>query len=210
MKMLTWRIADTDNHWPNGTSLVATYERSLNGTSANGGNLANGTSFPAIPDVNPFVNLGLNTRPTFFGCNSSNTSSPTPLIVYLPNAPYSFQSNISTFEMQYNTTQRDQVVMNGYNCVTMGNGTINSTWSTCVGCAILQRSLERTKTTMPQVCTQCFADFCWNGTVNSTTPTEYEPPFKVAPAKKSAALRESVSYSLAAAIATAVLLIVYS
>ena len=79
--------ADTDNYWPNGTSLVATYQRSLNGASPDGGNLANGTSFPAVPDENTFVNLGLNTRPTFFGCNSSNTSSPTPRIVYLPNPP---------------------------------------------------------------------------------------------------------------------------
>lgn len=198
--------ADTNNYWPNGTSLVATYQRSLNGTSADGGNLANGTSFPAIPDQNTFVNLGLNTRPTFFGCNSSNTSFPTPLVVYIPNSPYIYQSNVSTFDPSYNTSQRDLIVENGYNVATMGNGTVNSTWPMCVGCAILQRSLERTQTAMPQVCTQCFADFCWNGAVNSTNPAAYEPAYKIAPAKKSAATREAVSYSFAAIFAMAVLM----
>lgn len=197
--------ADTNNYWPNGTSLVATYERSLNGTSADAGNLANGTSFPAVPDQNTFVNLGLNTRPTFFGCNSSNTSSPTPLVIYIPNSPYIYQSNVSTFDPSYNTSQRDLIVENGYNVATMGNGTVNSTWPVCVGCAILQRSLERTQTAMPQVCTQCFADFCWDGTVNSTNPAGYEPAYKLAPAKKSAATREGVSYSFAAIVATAIL-----
>lgn len=202
--------ADTNNYWPNGTSLVATYQRSLNGTSADGGNLANGTSFPAIPDQNTFVNLVLNTRPTFFGCNSSNTSSPTPLVVYIPNSPYTYQSNISTFDPSYNTSQRDLIVENGYNVATMGNGTANSTWPVCVGCAILQRSLERTQTALPQACIQCFADFCWDGTVNSTNPANYEPTYKInTPAKKSTAIREVASYSFAAIVATAVLAMVW-
>lgn len=199
--------ADTNNFWPNGTALVATYERSLKSTSADGGSLANGTSFPAVPDQNTFVNLGLNTRPTFFGCNSSNTTSPTPLVVYIPNFPYTYQSNISTFTLIYNTSQRNLIVGNGYNVATMGNGTVNSTWSVCVGCAILQRSLERTKTAIPQVCTRCFADFCWDGTVNSTNPAAYAPLYKIAPAK-SAATQQSYSYSVGVIVATAVLVMV--
>ena len=199
--------ADTDNYWPNGTALVATYQRSVNGASANGGNLANGTSFPAVPDQNTFVNLGLNTRPTFFGCNSSNTTSPTPLVVYIPNSPYTYHSNFSTFTSSYNTSERDLTVANGYNVATMGNGTVNSTWSVCVGCAILQRSLERTNTAVPQVCTQCFANFCWDGTVNGTNPAKYEPLYKITPAK-SAASHGAISYGVCASIATAVLVMV--
>lgn len=199
--------ADTINYWPNGTSLVASYQRSLSRASADGRNLANGTSFPAVPDQNTFVNLGLNTRPTFFGCNSSNTSSPTPLVVYIPNSPYIYQSNITTFDPSYNTSQRNLIVENGYNVATMGNATVNSTWPVCVGCAILQRSMERTRTAVPQVCMQCFADFCWDGTINSTTPATYEPAYKVG-AAKSAAIRETVSYSIAAAVAMAMLVTV--
>ena len=180
--------ADTDNFWPNGSSLVATYERSLS-------NIANGTSFPAVPDTNSFINLGLNTHPTFFGCNSSNTSTITPLVVYIPNSPYVYQSNFSTFTMSYNTSERDAMLRNGYEVATMGNGTVDPMWPSCVGCAILSRSLERTGTTVPDTCTQCFQKYCWNGSISSTRPASYEPPYKLTPVlgvkKKSAAGRNS-------------------
>jgi lysophospholipase len=157
-------------NWPNGAALVATYERSLNVTG-----IANGTAFPAIPDNNTFLNLGLNTRPTFFGCNRSNLTGPAPLIVYIPNSPYVAFSNLSTFDPAYNTTQRDAVILNGYNVATMGNATRDRNWPACVGCAMLSRSLERTNTTVPDICNQCFSRYCWNGTVDSTTPAPYNP-----------------------------------
>ncbi|GAD98481.1 lysophospholipase Plb1 [Paecilomyces variotii No. 5] len=162
--------ADTQFSWPNGTSLVATYERSLNRTG-----IANGTAFPAIPDQNTFVNLGLNTRPTFFGCNSSNMTGPSPLIVYLPNYPYTDLSNVSTFDPSYDNTQRDSIILNGYQVATMANATRDSNWPSCVACAILSRSMERTNTVVPDTCNQCFSKYCWNGTVDSTTPNIFEP-----------------------------------
>jgi lysophospholipase len=162
--------ADTTYSWPNGTALVATYERSLNSTG-----IGNGTAFPAIPDQNTFVNLGLNTRPTFFGCNSSNLTGPAPLVVYVPNYPYSAHSNVSTFTLSYNDTQRDDIILNGYEVATMANSTRDGNWTACVGCAILARSFERTGTTLPSICTQCFSNYCWDGTVNSTTPHEFQP-----------------------------------
>ena len=162
------------NNWPNGTALVATYERSLNQTG-----IGNGTAFPSIPDVNTFVNLGLNTRPTFFGCNSSNTSSPTPLVVYIPNYPYVYQSNVSTLTLSYNNSARDAIVENGYAVATMLNGTADDSWAACVGCAILSRSLERTGTKVPTYCeATCFQKYCWNGTLDHTAPPSYMPPFK--------------------------------
>lgn len=156
--------ADTNQSWPNGTALVATYQRSLNSSG-----IANGTSFPPVPDTNTFVNLGLNTRPTFFGCNSSNTSSPTPLVVYIPNSPYVTNSNVSTFDLDYKDNQRDAIILNGYNVATMGNSTRDSNWSTCVGCAILSRSFERTNTNVPDICNKCFQKYCWDGTVKSAS-----------------------------------------
>ena len=169
--------ADTSNNWPNGSALVATYERSLNTTGPDGNtaNIANGTSFPAIPDSNSFLNLGLNKRPTFFGCNSSNTSHITPLIVYIPNFPYIYQSNFSTFMLSYNDSVRDAIIANGFAVATMDNGTADPMWPACVGCAVLSRSLERTNTDVPAVCQQCFQRYCWDGTTNSTTPAPYEP-----------------------------------
>ncbi|KAL4739331.1 lysophospholipase catalytic domain-containing protein [Aspergillus similis] len=173
--------ADTDSSWPNGTSLVATYQRSLETLK-----IANGTSFPPIPDQNTFVNLGLNKRPTFLGCNPKNLTTSTsddtipPLIVYLPNAPYTYESNFSTFKLTYSDEERDAVISNGYNVVTRGNGTLDSNWGSCVACAILQRSTYRTNTSLPAICTTCFEQYCWDGTTNSTVVTEYEPTAYIA------------------------------
>jgi lysophospholipase len=156
-------------NWPNGTAMVATYARSLNPV------VQNGTAFPAIPDQNTFVNLGLNKRPTFFGCDSKNLTGPSPIVVYVPNAPYIYNSNVSTFTPAYSDADRDAMVNNGYLVATQGNGTLDAQWPTCVGCAILSRSLERTKTPVPDVCTKCFQSYCWNGTVKSATPPPYNP-----------------------------------
>lgn len=160
-------------NWPNGTSLVATYQRSKAA-------IQNGTAFPSIPDQNTFVNLGLNKRPTFFGCDEGNLTGPAPLIVYMPNAPYVFDSNFSTFDPSYNDSTRDAAILNAYNMATQGNGTLDSQWPTCVGCAILSRSLNRTNTAVPDVCTQCFDRYCWNGTVDSSTPGNYSPTYAIA------------------------------
>ena len=105
----------------------------------------------------------------------------------MPNAPYVFNSNISTYTMSYNDTERNAIVANGYEGATQGNGTLDSQWSTCVGCAILSRSLGRTGTTVPDVCTQCFSRYCWNGTINSTQPGNYQPKIKLTAIKISSA-----------------------
>lgn len=193
--------ADTDSFWPNGASLVATYERSRN-------KISNGTSFPAVPDINTFLNLGLNARPTFFGCNSSNTTGPTPLVVYIPNAPYVYLSNVSTFDPAYNNSERDAIVANGYAVATLGNGTVDSQWPACVGCAILSRSLGRTKTSVPEVCQQCFNRYCWNGTVNSTSPAPYQPKVVLTAINvKSSGVSERIPMSLLSGLGIAMVTI---
>ncbi|GLA40746.1 lysophospholipase 1 [Aspergillus niger] len=181
--------ADTDYYWPNGTSLVATYERSLEPS------IANGTAFPAVPDQNTFVNLGLNSRPTFFGCDPKNISGTAPLVIYLPNSPYTYDSNFSTFKLTYSDEERDSVITNGWNVVTRGNGTVDDNFPSCVACAILQRSTYRTNTSLPDICTTCFNDYCWNGTTNSTTPGAYEPSVLIA---TSGAIKSVLDYSMLA------------
>lgn len=177
--------------WPQGISIVDTYERSLS-------DIANGTAFPAIPDVNTFFNLGLNNRPTFFGCNASNITGQAPLVVYLPSkwklstlpilpkkltstadAPYVYNGNTSTFQMSYNDTERDAIILNAYNGATQGNSSLDAEWPACIGCAVLARSLDRTNTPLPDICTRCFDNYCWNGTTDSSTPAPYVPSFKL-------------------------------
>jgi lysophospholipase len=165
--------ADTTTRWPNGTSMVATYERNVRSSDTNGG-----LPFPSVPDQNTFVNLGLNNHPTFFGCNSSNVTGA-PLVVYIPNAPYIYPSNVSTFDLQYNTTERNAIIENGYDVATLGNGTVDSIWPSCLACAILSRSFERTDTNVPEICASCFREYCWDGTINATTPGDYYPALKL-------------------------------
>lgn len=185
--------------------MIATYERSLS-------DIANGTAFPSVPDAQTFINLGLNNRPTFFGCDSSNFSSDAtavpPIVVYLPNAPYVYHSNVSTFDLQYNDTERNAIISNGYNGATQGNSSLDEQWPTCVGCAILSRSLERTGTDVPDVCTRCFERYCWNGTVDSSQ-RDYVPGYKLGEdavldvTSGAAGLARSVSAAVGAAVLAA-------
>ncbi|KAF1956910.1 hypothetical protein CC80DRAFT_412145 [Byssothecium circinans] len=169
-------------NWPNGTSLVATYQRTTNAT------MQNSTAFPYIPDVNTLVNLGFNNRPAFFGCNAQNLTGKgsSPIIVYLPNAPYVYQSNTSTFaKLAYSNQERNAMIQNGYNVATMANSSLPGfeDWSTCVGCAVISRSLARNNESVPQACQQCFTKYCWNGTLASNTPAPYIPNMKLAAIK---------------------------
>jgi len=156
-------VGGVSDNWPNGTAMVATYQRANT-------KIMNNTAFPYIPGYDTFVGLGLNNRPTFFGCNASNVTRGNnipPLIVYLPNSPYVFWSNTSTFDkLSYTITERNAMIQNGYNVVTQANSTRQgaSNWPTCVSCAILQRTLQRNGDAIPQACQQCFNEYCWNGT----------------------------------------------
>ena len=163
--------ADTELNWPDGASATATYERSLMP------DLANGTGFPAVPGKDTFQNLGLNTRPVFFGCNAKNTSSPSPLIIYIPNYPYIYASNISTFKLSISANERDAIIQNGWAVVTQLNSTHKPDWPVCVACAMLSRSFDRTNTDVPAACTKCFSDYCWDGKLNETKATMYDPAF---------------------------------
>ncbi|GAB1311016.1 Lysophospholipase 1 [Madurella fahalii] len=182
--------ADTTYNWPNGTALRASYDRSQS-------DIANGTLFPPVPDDKTFISLGLNNRPTFFGCDPANftLASPDqvvpPLIVYIPNAPYTAMSNVSTFTPSYTAEQRDAIIRNGFDAATQGNGTLDTQWAKCVACAVVSRSLARTRTPAPPECASCFERYCWNGETAATLTNvaasgEYEPTFKIADASQSA------------------------
>jgi lysophospholipase len=172
--------ADTTYAWPNGTALRATYERTK-------GDIANGTSFPAVPDDRTFIALGLNSRPTFFGCGDAADES-SPLIVYIPNAPYTHMSNVTTFDPSYTLGERNGIIRNGYDAATQGNGTLDAQWSACVACAVMSRSWARTGTAVPATCKTCFDKYCYNGEVADAGAAvvgggggaEYAPGFKIA------------------------------
>ncbi|TLS28385.1 hypothetical protein PpBr36_01928 [Pyricularia pennisetigena] len=168
--------ADTTSSWPNGTSILHTFRRSQSP-------MGNGVQFPAVPDANSFVNLGLNNRPTFFGCNTTafEGSQTPPLVVYMPNAPYSAFSNATTFTMKYEEQRRDSIIANAFDGATQGLGSLDKEWPACVACAALHRSMLRTKTDIPAQCQSCFSRYCWDGKTDTTPRTKdfYQPTLKL-------------------------------
>ncbi|KAK9460702.1 lysophospholipase catalytic domain-containing protein [Lipomyces oligophaga] len=162
--------ADTDYNWPAGWAMTATYDRQF-------GDQANGTKFPAVPDMNTFVGYNLTAHPTWFGCNSSNITgenggTTVPLIVYLANHPISYYSNTSTYKLSYSEEEMEGMITNGYNVATQGNGTIDDEWSKCLGCAIIHREVERRNQTHTSECQACLDTYCWDGTVLSQNASE--------------------------------------
>ncbi|KAI5949013.1 hypothetical protein KGF57_004975 [Candida theae] len=171
--------ADTEGSWPNGTSLIKTYERQFV-------NAGNGTIFPYVPDANSFINLNLTAKPTFFGCdaknlttllhnnntnsNSSNsyTVYDSPLVVYIANRPFSYWTNTSTFKLSYDDDERNSIIQNGFEVASRNNLTLDSEWPACVGCAIIRRSQERNGEEQSEQCKQCFQRYCWDGSLDST------------------------------------------
>lgn len=85
--------ADTEYSWPNGSALRTTYERAVQLALQQDV----GIRMPRVPSTNGFVNGGYNTRPTFFGCEANGT---TPIIVYVPNYPWSYYGNTSTVSLE--------------------------------------------------------------------------------------------------------------
>jgi hypothetical protein len=63
-----------------------------------------------------FVNLGLNSRPTFFGCNASNYTTfrrTPPLVVYFPHTGWTAYTNFSTFTLEYSDADVAAYINNG-------------------------------------------------------------------------------------------------
>lgn len=167
--------ADTDQSWPNGTSMIATFERQL---LAQG----NGTIFPYVPDSTSFRNLNLTAKPTFFGCDAKNLSSlladgadksdvyKSPLIVYTANRPFTYYSNTSTFKLSYEDEEKRGMIKNGFEVASRLNNSLDSAWKTCVACAIIRREQERQGIVQSDQCKQCFQKYCWTGDIDDATP----------------------------------------
>jgi lysophospholipase len=183
--------------------MVVTYRRNLDPFG-----IANGTGSLSVPGQSTFINLSLNQKPTYFGCNASNIATPGLLIMYLPNSLYSYYSNVLTFQLKYTDAVRNSIVQNGCNVATMGNGTIDTMWPICVGCASLSRSLDRTGVTVPAACQTCFTRYCWDGTKNDTTPEPYQPTLALQSGPESSEARKASSLAITSTLL--VLLIFHS
>ncbi|KAM0482163.1 hypothetical protein ACHAP7_004390 [Fusarium lateritium] len=151
--------SDAPNSWVNGTNLINT------ALSASEGNIP----FPKIPDVNTIVAQNLSFQPTFFGCNAS---ANTPLLLWLPNAPWSGYTNYSYTQSQFTNAQLDVALDNAFQIATYGNGSVDENWPACLACAAIKGSLRRLDIDLPEQCDECFKRHCWNGSVSSRRATE--------------------------------------
>ncbi|KAG0669664.1 Lysophospholipase 1 [Maudiozyma exigua] len=157
------QTADADDKFPNGDSLVYTYERQF--TEA-----GKYDAFPYVPDIESFVELGLNKKPVFFGCDASNMTNlryVPPVLVYLPNVAYSYASNISTLQLSFTAEERLDLIRNGFEAATMGNFTQDPEFLGCVGCAVMRRKQEKLGLEWPEECQQCFTNYCWDGSTKA-------------------------------------------
>ncbi|GMF03008.1 unnamed protein product [Ambrosiozyma monospora] len=103
---------DTEDNWPNGTSLYATRSRILK-------NDENATFYDLPESPEEFIKGGHGKTTTFFGCNGSSLISETedfsvmkPLLVYVPNTNVTTMSNVSKFV--FTDDERDDLIDNGY------------------------------------------------------------------------------------------------
>ena len=163
---------DSDEQWPNGDSLVQTYQRQFT-------TQGKGIAFPYVPTTDVFIKEGLNKRPTFFGCNSSNLTDLAyipPLIVYIPNAEYSFASNTSTLQLSYDLTERSSIIQNGFEAMTMRNLTKDPDFVGCISCAVMRRKQESLNVTLPEECEKCFSKYCWNDKSTSVSTDSTTSP----------------------------------
>ncbi|OBA23014.1 hypothetical protein METBIDRAFT_29559 [Metschnikowia bicuspidata var. bicuspidata NRRL YB-4993] len=190
--------------WPDGKSLVRTYEIQSTEEGAS-------TVCPYVPGQSSFLYFNLTTKPTFFGCDASNLTALVkdgvvpPLVIYMANRPYEYFSNTSTFKFTYTDNQKKGMVANGFDIASRNNMTqlrghfLDETdekietdaetaypytsglepdslpnWQTCVGCAIVRRAEERSGVRQSDPCKKCFQHYCWDGRVYEDAA--YRPP----------------------------------
>lgn len=140
--------ADTDNNFPNGSSIRQTYVQSQ---------VAGLTRMPFIPDADTFVAQELNTRATFFGCDEPDST----FIVYLPNKEYSFDSGTSTAKVVYSKDETRGMIANG---AQVGTQDAEEGWGLCLACAIKSRDEQ-----LPEGCQACFEKHCYRQEAGNAT-----------------------------------------
>ncbi|KAJ7746455.1 FabD/lysophospholipase-like protein [Mycena maculata] len=156
--------AELSSGWMNGTNLINTASMAI----------ANNVPFPKLPDVNTFLINNYTLAPVFFGCNEPEV----PLLLFVADAPYSAYSNATTVIATGPSEAQIQILLqNTLDIVSQGN----TTWAQCIACGSILRSLERLGQPIPDQCTLCFEQHCWQGEMATGTPPFVAPPLLLSP-----------------------------
>ncbi|KAL9614306.1 MAG: hypothetical protein Q9167_001189 [Letrouitia subvulpina] len=176
--IIAWDAASdaTPYNWNTGTDLYDTY---LQASAADPK-----LPFPVIPPPATFVNRQYTNTPVLFGCDTTLTTtrdSKSPLVLYLANAPYSAYTNYSYTQSAVSREQMNEIFVNSFDLVTQGNSTINKDWPTCLGCATIDRSLEKVGMKRAEQCEECFEKYCWDGKEDNANPLVVDLALKLDP-----------------------------
>ncbi|PYI03128.1 lysophospholipase [Aspergillus sclerotiicarbonarius CBS 121057] len=152
--------------WNNGTNIYDSYVFAK----------AHGLPFPEIPPVREMLARNYTIKPVLFGCDTNLTTTrdaTSPIVAYFANAPYSWYSNFSWSTTTLSSAEANGIMQNSFNLLTQGNGTLDSTWTECLGCAAIDRSLARVGMQRSQACEQCFQEHCWDGTLTAGVSEDF-------------------------------------
>ncbi|KAA1474012.1 phospholipase B [Dentipellis sp. KUC8613] len=158
---------DPTNTWPNGTSFIATSQRLSSFLQSSH------QQFPPIPNSTAdFVSTGVNRRPTFFGCDPTQTPPEWPLVLYLPNSPpYNGDApvtNTDTFKLSYTLKHTrlfiDQVHNNTLAGFTPNSNSADANWGKCLQCGAVDRARYKLSPAPARsdFCAQCFKQYCYD------------------------------------------------
>ncbi|OCH93717.1 phospholipase B [Obba rivulosa] len=159
--------ANDANNWPNGSSIIASQNRinTILNTSHQG--------FPPIPSTEEdFISTGVRQRPTFFGCNPTQTPPEYPILIYMPNSPPltgdNPVTNTGTFKLSY-TALHTQLFLEQTQQNTIGGFLADSNipdpdFGKCVQCAAIDRARFRLSPAPARsdYCAQCFTHYCFD------------------------------------------------
>ncbi|KAJ7594761.1 phospholipase B [Mycena floridula] len=157
--------ADTTLNWPNGTGVLTTDERLTKFLQPSH------RRFPPTPQTaDDFVSTGVNSRPTFFGCDPVNNPPEYPLVLYLPNSPPidggDPVTNTATFRLSYTPKHvqlfLDQVFDQMVQGFTPNANTPDANYPICLQCAAVDRARLRASVNRSDICTKCFQQYCYD------------------------------------------------
>ncbi|KDQ57464.1 hypothetical protein JAAARDRAFT_130109 [Jaapia argillacea MUCL 33604] len=160
---------DPIHQWPNGTSVFYTAQRVSKSSSS-----VYHKGFPPIPaNQGEFVSMGLNLRPTFFGCSLDGSKPPSHvLIIYLPNSPPlngdDPVTNTDIFKASYSLGHAhlflDQVHSNAISGFTPNSTSSDQYFGKCLQCALIDSARFKTASIVPRsdICSKCFLQYCYD------------------------------------------------
>lgn len=140
--------------------------------------------FPIVPPPATFVNRGYTNKPTFFGCEANLTNTgdlSSPILAFMPNAPYSAYTNYSWLQESFSHEQMSVIMTNGFNYITQGNSTLDKEWPECLGCAAIDRSLAKVGIERTEQCQRCMTRYCWDGVEDNSSPPVVDLPLRLKP-----------------------------